>query len=147
LGSRNVSFSSGVLTITNNTLAATTINITQTASNKFTLTGNASGNFTGVTYINYTGSNGNDTVLLDLGGFTYGGQALFNTNGGADNVTIRNGTMQGNLNVLTGLGDDTVSLALGAGDLTLQGNVQISDTYGTNSLSMAQNGTVTWAGT
>jgi len=145
LGSRwvpaSATFSSGVLTITNSSLtpASGAVTITQTASNTFTLTGGASGTFKGVTLINYSGSNGVDNVTLNLGAFTYGGAAIFNTNGGNDIVTVNGGAgtaMQGNLTALTGLGNDTVNLANTA-PLTVQGIVQVSDTYGTNTLNIA----------
>jgi len=139
----STSFSAGILTITNTSLAAQTVTITQTASNTFTLSGNASGTFSGVTLINYKGSNGVDSVTLDLGGLVYGGGLIANTQAGNDDVVVTNGTMQGSLTALTGLGNDTVSLALGgAAGLTVQSNVNITDLYGTNRLELAQNGDV-----
>src|SRR5262249_55103078 len=75
-----------------------------------------------------------------LGGFTYQGGMTINTGAGADSVNVTNGTVQGSINILTGLGNDTVSLGDGEGGLIAQQTVQVSDTYGTNTLHLAGGG-------
>jgi len=127
------------LQITNSSLTPATVVITQTAPNSFTVSGSAAGNFSGITLINYSGSNGVDNVTLNLNSLTYGGSAIFNTGGGNDVVTVTNGTMQGQLSVFGGLGNDTVNLA-STGPLTVQSPVSITDTSGTNTLGLASGG-------
>src|SRR5262249_24761187 len=118
---------------------ASDVLITQTAANAFTVTDNGSTiGFRGVSNIVYTGSTADDTVTLDLAGFTYTGSATFNTGNGDDTVNVLSagGALRANLTALTGLGNDTVNLnAAGTGGLTVGGNLQLVDQAGDDVLT------------
>src|SRR5262245_1117615 len=81
----SVSYSAGVLSIT--TAFAENVTITQTANNTFTVspfTGGKPGPYVGVNTINVTGSNGADSITIDLGSdtLTYQGKIIVNAGNG-----------------------------------------------------------------
>ncbi|VTS08750.1 beta strand repeat-containing protein [Tuwongella immobilis] len=67
------------------------------------------GTFAKVTTVRFTTSGENDTVLLDLGG-GYTGQVVGNLGTGDNALTINNGTLTGNITVISGNGNDSLNL-------------------------------------
>jgi hypothetical protein len=135
-----IKFTNGVLQISQQTGALT---VTQTASNTFQVKDGPSGNpvtISGVSSLQITGTNGSDSVMVDLGTFTYSGSMLLNMGDGNDTVDLRasGGNGRGNVTILPGLGDDSVSIdSAGTGALTLGGTLQVTDTTGNDSITFA----------
>jgi large repetitive protein len=141
-----VRFTAGTLFISNPTITAGGSNarVVQDAAtaNRFTvIDGSSSITFNGVASINYTGSNANDAVTLDLGGNTYTGSFTANTGNGNDTVTILSsggdGVMRGNATLLTGAGNDVVQINSGGSTaVTIGGNVQVTNSLGNDSFAV-----------
>src|SRR5262245_15252106 len=95
---------SGTLTITG--AADTAVNITQDSTTPGTinvLDGSSAVSdspFTGVTSIRLNLTSADDDVHIDLGGQTFTGNVVANLGGGADSVTLLNGSIDGNLAVV-----------------------------------------------
>jgi len=131
----NVSFNSGYLIIGPSS-GETAMNLTvlQSSANKFTVTDNLStlGTYGPVSNLLITGSNGADTITVNLGGLTYTGNIPSISSGnGNDTVTISNGKVSGNLTVTLGPGNDSVSLSASVG-----GAAQIVSQSGVGSASV-----------
>lgn len=87
------------------------------------------GSFTGVKNVRLNLGSADDVVAIDLGGQSLSGSILANLGGGANELTLTNGTL-GRLSVGSGEGDDEVTLGDGStalsvkdADLTLFGGI------------------------
>jgi hypothetical protein len=135
----------GTLLISNPTLVGgmSNVTITQTAPNSFQVVdGSKSVTATGISNIQFTGSNGADTVTLDLNGMVYTGGFVANTGKGNDTVSVisstAGGAVNGNVTILTGAGNDSVAINDGGGgSLSIGGNIQVVNSQGTDSFSMS----------
>jgi hypothetical protein len=140
----NVTFVSGFLIIgPSSGEAAMKLTVTQTAANSFKVVDGAAtlGTFASVGHLLITGTNGADSITVNLGAFKYTG-SIDNINAGNGNDTINitaaGGGVGGNITILPGLGNDSVSLnnAAGSSSITVGGQIQVSDSGGNDSISM-----------
>jgi hypothetical protein len=137
------------------TAGATSVTITQSATtpNTFTVKDGLTplGTYTGVSAINYTGTNAADAVTLDLNGLAYAGSFLANTGAGNDTVTILSGAgtggaILGAVTALTGAGNDLVNLnSTGTHPVRFGGPIQASDGLGTDALAFGNASAATTA--
>src|SRR5262249_11545649 len=91
---------------------ATNVEVRAVANNKFDVfdNGNKIGTFSIAGTINYTGTNLNDTLTINMQGNTFNGNLLATMSNGNDTVDIINGgAILGGVNVQTGLGNDTTN--------------------------------------
>ncbi len=130
------SFYNGTLAITGQTHNMTIVQSNVTA-NTFTITDGGSRTFSGVSNIIATTPNGNDTVTVDLNGNTYTGALTIKTGNGNSTVNLgaaAGGTILGNVAILGSPGNQTLNVdSAGTAPLTLGGNLQVTDSAGTNS--------------
>jgi hypothetical protein len=108
-------FYSGLLQVYEQT---PTLAITQTANNTFGVKdGPNTVTYSGVSSIQVIGTTGNDSIKVTLGAFTYSGSLLVNSGNGNDTIDLRGGaggatggTIRGPVTLLTGLGNDSISV-------------------------------------
>jgi hypothetical protein len=100
-----------------------------------------------------SGSNGSDSVTVDLNGKSYTGNIpSINTGNGNDTINITNssgtaGSIGGNVTVLSGLGNDSVSLSsASAGVLRVGGTVQVFGGAGNDSFTFGNGSASTTVG-
>jgi hypothetical protein len=135
-----VKFVHGDLMISNPTVVngASSITVTQTASDTFHVddNGSSNGTFKGVSKISITGGSANETDTVDLGGFTFHGSLAIKTGNGTDtvNVGVGGGEITGSLKINAGRGDDTISINTtnAASALTVGGRTTIKAGDGAN---------------
>jgi hypothetical protein len=131
----NVQFVSGFLIIgPSSGETAMKLTVKQSSANHFTVTDGAStlGTFGPVGNLLINGSNGADSITVDLNGLTYTGNIpSISTANGNDSVSIMNGKVAGNLAVLLGPGNDSVSLSANVG-----GTAQVISQSGAGSASV-----------
>jgi hypothetical protein len=131
----NVTFVSGYLFIgPSSGETAMKLTAKQSSANHFTVTDGAStlGTFGPVGNLLISGSNGSDSITVNLNGLTYTGNIPFiNSGNGNDTVSIINGKDNGNVLVLLGVGNDSVSLAANVG-----GSAQVISQSGVGSASV-----------
>jgi hypothetical protein len=135
----------GNLFISNNTGDLT---VTATANNTFSVTDGlktvtglkaASGVF-------ITSSNRKvETVTFDVADKLFTGNLLINSRNGNDTINLNGlagGAIRGNVTLLTGLGNDTVTSPQAGGSLRIGGSMTISDPAGLDTLNMFNGGGV-----
>jgi hypothetical protein len=128
--------SSGNLMITSNTAAD--LLVEQTAANEWTvsdggveITGSP---FAGVTKnVSIRTFNSDDTIQVDLGGFTAPRSLIIQAGAGENNISIANGTVAGVLDVRSGSENDIWSIS----NLTVNSLSQISLGHGDNTLEIS----------
>jgi hypothetical protein len=112
------------------------LTIKQNSSNNFTVTDHGAnlGTFTPVSRIFVTGTNGSDSIGLNLNANVYAGDFTVNSGNGNDTVQIfGGGTMKGNTLIASGLGNDSVDInSTGAAAMTFGGNIQAVGNIGGN---------------
>jgi hypothetical protein len=119
------------------------LTVLQSSANHFKVTDGAStaGTFGPVGHLLITGTNGADSITVSLGAFTYNGSIdSIDSGNGNDtiNVTAAGGGVSGNITILPGLGNDSVSLnnAAGSAAITVGGQIQVTHSGGNDSISL-----------
>jgi len=132
-----ISFTNGNLFISNPTpggTGLTNLTVTQSAANTFDVSDNGKviGTFKGVSLLSITGSNGADSITVNLKTFTYTGNLQINSGNGNDSVAVIGTQMNGNATLLTGAGNDTFTVSGNVG-----GILQILSTFGDDSATVS----------
>ncbi len=151
-----VRFISGSLFVSNPLITGGSASLTlkQTAANTFqVLDGSANvGTYSGLSNLYVTGSNAKDTITVNLNGNAYTGNLFVSSGNGNDTVALANsgaaaGTVAGNVNVLTGLGDDSVGINSGSSTIAVGGAVQVNSQQGNDTFTLGNgNGATTVGG-
>ena len=97
--------------------------------------------FTGVRNVRLNLTSADDNVTIDFGGQTLSGSVTANLGGGANQLSVVNGTLGGRLSVSAGDGDDTVTLGDGTTALSLK-DVELKLDGGVDSVTLASEATV-----